>query len=134
MIILLVVTVLVGLLMPLEQLKLPASWRSRLPAGDGTPSPAPREPAAPDVTAQWGLFSAAFVRERLQALEEELHQLERNPEVFARAFHTLAARAAYDALQSEVRTVAEQPFWRVGEVVDAEALGARGGVREVLEF
>jgi hypothetical protein len=134
MIILLVVTVLVGLLMPLEQLKLPASWRSRLPVPDGTPDPAPKEPAGPDLTAQWGLFSGAFVRERLQALEEELQRLERNPDVFARAFHTIVARSAYDALLGEVTTVAEQPWWRVGEVVDAEVLGARGGVREVLEF
>jgi hypothetical protein len=140
---LLAVTVLVGLLLPLEQLKLPASWRSRLPVNDGAPwevgdgdrpSSGRRQPAGPDITEQWGLFTAAFVRERMHALEDELQRLDRDPDVFAKAFHTLVARSAYDALLSEATTVAEQPWWHVGEVVDAEALGSRGGLREVLEF
>ena len=125
MAILLAVTVLAGLLLPREQFKLSPSWRRRLGAADRAPSPAPPQPAAPDdMTAQWGLFSAAFVRERLQALEDELRRLDRNPDVFARAFKTIAARSAYDALLEEVTTVAEQPWWHVGEVVDAEALGS----------
>jgi hypothetical protein len=143
MAILLAVTVLVGLLLPLEQLKLPASWRSRLPVSDGTPqhvgdgdrpSSGRRRPAGPDITEQWGLFTATFVRDRLHALEEELQRLDRDPDVFAKAFHTLAARSAYDALLGEATTVAEQPWWHVGEVLDSEALGSRGGLREVLEF
>jgi hypothetical protein len=143
MAILLAVTVLVGLLLPLEQLNLPSSWRSRLPAGDGTPQrvgddaqrrTAPHQPDGPELSAQWGLFTAAFVRERLHALEEEMQRLDRDPDVFARAFHTLAARSAYESLLSEVTTIAEQPWWRVGEVVDAEVLAYSGGPREVLEF
>jgi len=132
MAILLAVTVLVGLLVPLEQLKLPPSWRVGQ-AGDELDQP--RRPDEPDgMQAQWGLFTAAFVRERLHALEEEMRRLDHDPDVFARAFHTIAARSAYEALLDEAKTVSEQPWWRVGEVVDADAMGSSGGLREVIEF
>jgi hypothetical protein len=132
---LLAVMVLVGLLLPRENFKLSAPWGRRLGVTDATPSPAPQQQAGSDNMAeQWGMFSAAFVRERLQALEDELQRLDRNPDVFAKAFKTIAARSAYDALLQEVTTIAEQPWWRVGEVVDADVLGSPGGMREVLEF
>jgi hypothetical protein len=144
MTILLVVALLVGLLLPLELLGLPPSWRGRpavpgrTPEPDGEdvlPAPAEDERSASDgMTAQWGLFTQEFVRGRLHALEEELARLDREPDVFARAFHTLAARAAYDALLAEATTLAEQPWWRVGEVVDVEVLGSASGPREVLEI
>src|SRR3954464_6571347 len=101
MTILLVVALLVGLLLPLELLGLPPSWRGRpavpgrTPEPDGEdvlPAPAEDERSASDgMTAQWGLFTQEFVRGRLHALEEELARLDREPDVFARAFHTLAA-------------------------------------------
>src|SRR4051812_9325397 len=131
---------LVGLLLPLEQYVLPPSWRSRTAERPGTPQqvgdddrrhqPAGRD----DLTAQWGLFSEELVRVRLHALEAELGRLDRDPDVFARAFKTLAARSAYESLLAEARALPEKPRWRVGEVVDAEVIFSSTGPREVLEF
>lgn len=143
MVVLLVVVLLAGLLLPLELLGLPPNrWVRRRgegtapePDGDHLAIPARDEPADRDgMTAEWGLFTEEFVRERLRALEEELARLDREPGVFARAFHTLAARAAYDALLVEATTLAEKPWWRVGEVVDVEVLASSSGPREVLDL
>jgi hypothetical protein len=132
MAILLAVTVLVGLLVPLEHLGLPPSSPS-VPVGNEPDQR--RRPDEPDgLQAQVGLFTAAFVRDRLHALEAELQRLDASPDVFARAFHTIVARSAYEALLSEATTDSEQPWWSVGEVVDAEALSSSGGLREVIEF
>ena len=146
MAILIAVTVLVGLLLPLEQFGLPPALQGRLRVGDGDadgggghgdrsrPDRTDQGDERDGLSAQWGLFTAEFVRDRLHALEEELQRLDSDPDVFAKAFHTLAARSAYDALLGEERAVTEQPWWRVGEVVDAEVLASSGGLREVLEF
>jgi hypothetical protein len=141
---LLMAALLVGLLLPLQVLGLPPSWRARLRGTAGTPEPdadadlpvpVGDERDEPDgLNAQWGLFTEAFVRERLRALEDELARLDRDPDVFARAFHTIAARSAYDALLVEVTTIAEKPWWGVGQVVDAEVLTSSSGPREVLDL
>lgn len=145
MAILFAVTLLVGLLLPLEQFVLPSSLRSRVPQGQGTPQqvdddddrgrPSRHQPAGrDDMTAEWGLFTEEFVQDRLHALEAELARLDRDPDVFARAFHTLVTRAAYEALLAEARTLREKPWWHVGEVVDVEVIFSSTGPREVLEF
>lgn len=51
----------------------------------------------------WGLFSPEFVRRRMAALDAELSRLDRDRQVFARAFHTIAAQTAYEALRAEER-------------------------------
>lgn len=51
----------------------------------------------------WELFSREFVHRRLLALSDELDRLDRDRSIFARGFHTLAARSAYDALRAEER-------------------------------
>jgi|SRR5689334_5864465 len=143
---LLLVTLLVGLLVLLEVLVLPPEWRSRLLRTALTPEPdADADPELPTpigddraerdgLNAEWGLFTEAFVRERLRALEVELARLDRDPDVFARAFHTIAARAAYDALLVERTTIAEKPWWGVGQVVDSDVLTSSSGPREVLDL
>lgn len=141
---LLLVALLVGLLVLLEVLVLPPERRSRLlrtartpePDADAElPTPIGDDRAEPDgLKAEWGLFTEAFVRERLRALEVELARLDRDPDVFARAFHTIAARSAYDALLVERTTIAEKPWWGVGQVVDAEVLTSSSGPREVLDL
>jgi hypothetical protein len=142
--VLLAVTLLVGLLLPLEQFGLPSIWGGRVPVGPATPQqvgdddrrrPSRHQPdARDDLTAEWGLFTAEFVRDRLRALEEELGRLDRDPDVFAKAFHTIVARSAYEALRVEATTLPEKPWWRVGEVVDTEVIFSSAGPREVLEF
>jgi|SRR3954453_1880684 hypothetical protein len=132
MAILLAVTVLVGLLVPLEHFGLPRSSRSVRVGNEGDH---PRRPDEPDgMQAQVGLFTASFVRDRLRALQAELQRLDANPDVFAKAFHTLVARSAYEALLAEATTDSEQPWWSVGEVVDADALSLSGGLREVIDL
>jgi hypothetical protein len=86
-----------------------------------------------DLTLQSSLFSGPFIRERLDALHHELQQLDRDPVVFAKAFHTIAARSAYDALVADATKVTVRPHHRVGEVVEIELAGASDGTYEVLE-
>jgi hypothetical protein len=92
------------------------------------------EPVADVPAVESVLFSAAFLRRRLAALTEELDRLDHDPDVFARAFHTKAARAAHDALMAEVSRLADVPRPRAGAVVEAEpAIGPRAA-REVLDL
>jgi len=91
------------------------------------------EPDAADTPVEWELFSPAFVRRRLAALAEELERLDRDPDAFAKAFHTMAARAAYEALLVDASRLADRPP-PVGAVLDAEPEVAERGIREVLEL
>ena len=125
MIVLLAVVLLVGLVL-----------RALGRVGIGTPAEAAGSPpssGSETLVEQWALFSEAFVRHRLRDLADELERLDRDPEVFARAFHTMAARAAYDALLAEASVLSSRPRWHVGEVVDVDALGSSTGRPEVLE-
>lgn len=91
------------------------------------------EPAADEPPVESSLFSPAFVRRRLAALAEELERLDRDPDAFAKAFHTMVARSAYEALLADAARLAERPPPRVGTVVDAVPLGAAYGTHEVIE-
>jgi hypothetical protein len=52
----------------------------------------------------WDPFALSFVRERLDLLAAELARLDDDPSIFAKAFHTHAAQAAYaDLLADAVR-------------------------------
>jgi hypothetical protein len=116
--ILLVVGLSAGLFVALE---LRLGRRTGTEAGDVTP-------------VECGLFSAAFVRWRLAALAEELERLDRDPDAFAKAFHTTAARTAYEALLADAARLADRPPPPSGAVLDAEPVAAAHGVREVIEL
>jgi hypothetical protein len=93
--ILLAVVVLAGLLVPVGLLRL----AERIPG-------AVSEPLEEDPFA--GIISEDLIRRRLEALADELERLEHDREVFARAFHTSVARAAYETLLADAAQLAEQ--------------------------
>jgi hypothetical protein len=55
------------------------------------------------------LLTLAEVRQRLAALRAELNRLDRDPSVFARAFHTRVARAVLVALAEDEARLATLP-------------------------
>lgn len=98
-------------------------------ADDGDPGQADGEGA--------GLFSVAFVRGRLIALQAELDRLDRDQEMFARAFHLGIARSVYKDLQvEEARLSAELEPVEVGAVLvgDLDDAWSSSGRREVLDL
>jgi hypothetical protein len=92
------------------------------------------DPEADGTAVEGGLFSPEFVRRRLAALAEELDRLDHDPDVFAKAFHAKAARAAYEALVADASRLTDRPRPQVGAVLDDVVVGTAGGVREVLEL
>jgi hypothetical protein len=121
---LVVLGLLVAVFVGLDVLWAPPPWLRRLSDVVADRDPGPRVPdgvpldldvdgvpdvtpaADPDRTAaplSWELFSPEFVHRRLLALSDELDRLDRDRSIFARGFHTLAARSAYDALRAEER-------------------------------
>jgi hypothetical protein len=87
-----------------------------------------------DTAGEWELFSLPFVRRRLAALAEELERLDRDPDVFAKAFHTMVARSAYEALSADASRLAEQARRHTGPTFDVERVGSSQELREVLEL
>jgi hypothetical protein len=81
-----------------------------------------------------GLFSAAFIRRRLDALTAELDRLDHDPDVFAKAFHTTVARSAYQELLAEASRLVDQPRGNPGQTLDADVVGPARNTREVLEL
>jgi hypothetical protein len=92
------------------------------------------EPVAEAAALEWSLFSQANVRRRLAALAEELDRLDHDPDVFAKAFHTKAARAAYEALLADVSRVGDRPRPQAGAVLEAEPRTSSRGFGEVLDL
>ncbi len=86
------------------------------------------------VHAPWGLLSPPFVRRRLDALDEELERLDRDPDVFAKAFHLAVVRSAHAALLADASRLPAQPLLRAGQVFDVDVLGPSTGRREELEL
>jgi len=86
-----------------------------------------------EMTMEWGLFTRAFIGRRLAALAEELERLDRDPDVFAKAFHTLVARAAYEELLVEASRLADQPSRPLVRSLDFELLGPTTVLNEELE-
>lgn len=83
--------------------------------------PAERDDEAPT------LFSEDMIRRRLDALADELDRLERDPDVFARAFHTNVARTAYETLVADAAQLAEETRRVVAGTVEFELLESSGG-------
>jgi hypothetical protein len=92
------------------------------------------ETEAESAAVEWWLSSPEFVRRRLAALAEELERLDRDPDVFAKAFHTMAARAAYETLLADASRLADRPRPQAGAVLEDEPFGTARGVREMLEL
>jgi hypothetical protein len=86
------------------------------------------------MTVVWGLFTSPFIRRRLDVLAEELERLDRDPDIFAKAFHTMAARGAYEALLADASRLADQPGRYAGPTLDLELAGPSTGLYEELEL
>ena len=136
MAVLLAVLLMVALLLPTELLG--RAW----PEPDAA-APSRASPPSADLdertglgvpVVEGGLLSEEHVRRRLDALAQELERLDRDPDIYAKAFHTGAARSAYEALKAEAAAFAEQPWWHLGETLTGEFLGPSVGLREILEF
>jgi|SRR4051812_28711386 hypothetical protein len=133
--ILFTVAVTVGLFVALEVLWYPPSWLGWL--ADRAARQRARDdeqPGTAGTNVELGLFSWPFIRRRLDALAEELGRLDRDPDVFAKAFHTMAARAAYEALLADASRLADQPRHHARQTVDVELARRPTGVREELEL
>ena len=108
--ILVAVVVLAGLLVPVGLLRL----LERIPGAMPEPVERDEEPG--------GIFSEDLIRRRLEALADELERLERDREVFARAFHTNVARAAYETLLVDAAQLAEQTRRIVADTIEFELM------------
>ena len=113
----------------LAALLLPAGALLRLP-GTATAG-APTEPED-DLPA--GIFSEDLIRRRLDALADELERLDSDPDVFAKAFHTNVARAAYETLLVDAAQLSEQTRRVVAGTVEFELLERTGAPCEELEL
>jgi hypothetical protein len=133
--ILLAVALMAVFFLPRELLPSPPSWLNRIVDSDEQPSAVPdRSSAALELTMQGGLFTRADIQSRLEALTEELARLDRDPDVFAKAFHTMVAREAYQALLVDVATLIDEPCPYVGQCLDLELVGPSAALWEELEL
>ena len=87
---------------------------------------------ADQTNVDWELHNQQFVRRRLDALAEELDRLDREPDVFAKAFHTMVARAAHDALLADASRLADRAPRYAGPARNFEVGGASTGRSEEL--
>jgi hypothetical protein len=55
------------------------------------------------------ILTLPFVLRRMEVIADELERLERDPAVFARAFRTVVARSAYEALIADASRLAAIP-------------------------
>ena len=78
-------------------LRSPADVR---PEGERQPGVVPHQPDADP-------FALSFIRQRLDALADELDRLEDDESIFAKAFRTQVARSAYTALLADASRMAE---------------------------
>ena len=97
-----------------------------------------RTPPVPDdaggAIVDYALFSATFIRRRLDALAAELERLDGDPDVFAKAFHTTVARSAYQELLAEASRLVDQPRANPGQTLDVDIVGPGRNTREVIEL
>jgi hypothetical protein len=99
-------------------------WRTAQPSLD----------AGLEMTMQSGLFTRAVIQGRLEALTEELARLDRDPDVFAKAFHTMVARSAYQALLSDAATLIDEPCLQVGESLEFQLMEPSAALWEELDL
>jgi hypothetical protein len=142
---LLALALLAGLCLAIRVLSVPPSWlgsvadrvtRPRTAEDGGRPTSGDgyRYHEADPTTVESGLLAQPFIRSRLDALVEELERLDRDPDVFAKAFHLMAARSAREALLADASRLATQPRRSAGSTFDVEVLGSSTGTREELEL
>ena len=121
---LLAVLVLAALIVPVGLLRLPELIPGAMP-----------EPVPPRDEEPGGIFTEAMIRRRLDALADELERLERDREVFAKAFHTNVARTAYETLLVDAAELTEQRRAVVAGAVEFELLEpSTGGHVEEIEL
>jgi hypothetical protein len=126
------VVLLAGLFAAMGLLWVPSSWLSW--CADGVTrllsDPADRAGTAGDGseagTQEWEALTRPYVRGRLDALAEELERLERDPDVFAKAFHTMAARSALESLLADASGLTDRPTRAAGQVGAAGRVGPVG--------
>ena len=138
------VVLLAGLCVAMGLLWLPSSWLSWLAdrvtrlmladaglrseaSGYGTGEAHPTAP-------EWDLLTRPYIRSRLDALAQELERLDRDPDVFAKAFHTMAARSAREALLADASRLVDRPAWYAVQRFEIEVAGTSSGPLEELEL
>jgi hypothetical protein len=137
------VALMAGLLLPIELLRFTPSWVDRVAdrvselelVGDSELAAATDGSSqGVEMTVEWGLFTSSFIRRRLDALAEELDRLDRDPDIFAKAFHTTVARSAYEALRVDASKLSDQPWTFSAPTLEFELIGPSTGTREELEL
>ena len=138
---LVVVAVTATLCLVIRLLACPPSWLGRVAdrvtrptADDDGEWPAAAADGPGLATSEWELMTHPFIQHRLDALVAELERLDRDPDVFAKAFHTMAARSARDALLADAARLATQPSRCAGQTFAVELVGPWTGAREEIEL
>ena len=139
---LLAVALMAGLWLAVKALWSPPSWLGWLAERVAPPPDDGEEDAAADdwpgeadkTTVEWGLLSQPFLQRRLDALADELERLDRDPDVFAKAFHTAVARSAHQALLADASRLVDQPPVYSGQPFRFELARPTTGPREELEL
>ena len=80
------------------------------------------------------LFALEFIQDRLHALRDELDRLDRDPDVFAKAFHTLVARSAYQDLLADASRLTHRSPALLDPTADVDLAWSSTTQREVLEI
>jgi hypothetical protein len=60
-----------------------------------------RRPGAPELLREWDPFALPLLQQRMDELAAELERLDDDPVIFAKAFRTHVAQAAYQAVLAE---------------------------------
>jgi hypothetical protein len=107
--------------------------------GGWHPAGAGRERHAPAAdTVDCDILTLPFVLRRMEVVADELERLERDPAVFARAFRTVVARSAYEALIADASRLAAIPSLdldrRLDFDLDLDLEGTPTQRREVLNL
>jgi hypothetical protein len=108
-----------------------ASWP--VPASGGRTQVAGDGPEPDAGTVEWDLLTQPFVLRRLDALAREIERLDRDPDVFAKAFHTMAARSAQDALLADASRLAVRSAFSAGPF-DIELAAPATALREEIDL
>ena len=94
--------------------------------------------ASAAATVEGDFLTLAFVRRRMDVIADELERLGRDPAVFAKAFRTIVARSAYEALMADASRLAAIPSLDLDRNLhlhlDLDLEGTPTQRREVLEL
>jgi hypothetical protein len=135
------VVLLAGLCVALGLLWFPSSWLrwfadrvTQLTISDVGRQPGTDGIEAEQTTPEWDLLTRPYIRGRLDALTQELERLDRDPDVFAKAFHTMVARSAREALLADASRLLDRPSRYAGQRFEIEVAGTSAGPLEELEL